>query len=286
MSSFLSPSPPDLDPDEPGESFESVPWESLRFDSSGPDRRRWYVIAGVIAGVAIAFSALIRLTPGEPTPVVVPSSVTTIPTAMPTTTTMPQLITEADLMALDPMRVERVVMAFAETAVAEYFAADAGGVWSGVEFGTVRSTYTERVTAVEVTDLGGGTYRVLVAASVLDAGEDGMFERRPVRGVTVDIDTGAERLTVLGLPTPADLPFGHFERGSGPEEDPSAQLLESVGRWQPAFGQIEGDSARIVTDRSGNLRADVVVVDTAGNRWPVSIPLTSEGALETFDTQP
>lgn len=286
MSSFFSPSQPDLDPAEPGESFDSVPWESLRFDSSGSDRSRWYVIAGVIGVVAIVFSVFARLTPGEPTPIVVPSSVTTLPATIPTTTPPPELITEADLMALDPMRVERVVMAFAETAVAEYFAADAGGVWSGVEFDTVRSTYTERVTAVEVTDLGGGTYRVLVAASVLDGGEDGMFERRPARGVTVDIDAGADRLTVLGLPTPADLPFGVFEGGSDPGEVPSPQVLEEVARWQPAFGQIEGDSARIVIDRSGNRRVFIEVVDAAGNRWPVSIPLTSAGALETFGAQP
>lgn len=287
MSSFLSPSPPDLDPDEPGESFESVPWESLRFDSSGPDRRRWYAIAGVIGVLAIAFSAFVRMTPGEPSPIVVPSSVTTVPPAPPTTTTtVPQLITEADLMALDPLRVERVVMAFAETAIAEYFAADTGGVWNGVEFDTVRPTYTERVTAVEITELGGGKYRVLVAASVLDGSDDGMFERRPVRGVTVDIDAGAARLTVLGLPTPADVPFGVFEGGSGPGEVPSPELLDEVARWQPAFGQVGGDSERIVTDRSGKRRVLVEVVDAAGNRWPVSIPLTSAGGLETFDAQP
>lgn len=286
MSSFLSSSPPNVDPDEPGESFESVPWESLRFDSSGPDRRRWYVIAGAMVLAALAVSAFTRLTPDEPTPLAVSSAVTTIPVSEPTTTTAPQLITEADLMALDPLGVERRLMAFAEAAVAEYFAADAGGVWSGVEFATVRPTYTERVSAVGVTDLGGGTYRVLVAASVLDAGEDGMFERRPLRGVTVDVDAGTELLTVLGLPTPADLPFGTFAGASDPEEVPSEQMSEEVARWQPVSGEVEADSARIVTDAAGTQRVQVVVVDAAGNRWPVSIPVTAEGTLESLDRQP
>lgn len=286
MSSFFTPSPTDLDPDEPGESFESVPWESLRFDSSSPDRRRWYVLAGAVALTAIAVSAISRLTPEPPTPLVAASTSTTLPATSTTTAAAPELVTEADLMAVDPVRVERRVMAFAEAAVAEYFSADGGGIWSGVEFETAGRTYTERVSAVSAIGLGAGRYRVLVAASVLDAGEDGMFERSPVRGVSVDIDARIEPLTVLGLPTPAGLPFGTFEGADGLEEVPAEALSEAVALWQPAFGQVEAETARIVTDRSGTQRVRVVVVDGAGNRWPVSIPVTPEGNLGRFDAQP
>lgn len=285
MSSFLTPSPPDVDPDEPGESFESVPWESLRFDSNGSNRRQWYVIAGVIGFAAITISAFTRLTPEEPTPLAAPPTVTTLP-ATTSTTTAPELVTEADLMAVDPTRVERQVMVFAETAIAEYFAADAGGVWRGVEFGTVRSTYTERVGAVSVSDLGGGRYRVLVAASVLDAGEDGMFERRPVRGMTVDVDAGAEPLTVIGLPSPASLPFGRYGGAEDAGVVPTEAVSQAIDRWQPAFGQVEPDSALVVTDQWGRMRVQVVVVDAAGNRWPVSISVTAEGTLDGSDVQP
>lgn len=281
MSSFLTPSPPDFDPDEPGESFESVPWESLRFDSSSTDRRRWYVIAGAVALAAITVSVLSRLTPEPPTPLVAASTTTTLPASTITTMAAPVLSTEADLMAVDPVRIERRVMAFAETAVAEYFSADAGGIWSSIEFATARTTYTERVSAVSATSLGAGRYRVLVAASVLDAGEDGMFERRPVRGVAVDIDARVEPLIVLGLPTPAELPFGTFEGADSVENLPAGTLLDAVATWQPAFGRVEAESARIVTDRSGSQRVRVVVVDDAGNRWPVSVPVTSDGNLET-----
>lgn len=286
MSSFLSSSPSDVDPNEPGESLESVPWESLRFDSAGSNRRRWYFVAGAVGLAAIAISAFTRLTPEEPTPLAVPSTVTSLPATTTSTTTAPQLVTEADLMALDPLRIERQVTVFAETAVAEYFAADAGGIWRGVEFGTVRPTYTERVGAVSVSDLGSGTYRVLVAASVLDAGEDGMFERRPLRGVTVDIDAGAESLTVLGLPSPAPLPFGRYVGTDDAGVGPTEAVSQAVDRWQPAFGQVEANSARVVADQAGRQRVRVVVVDAAGNRWPVSIPITAEGTLEVFESQP
>lgn len=286
MSSFLSHSPPDVDPNEPGDSFESVPWESLRFDSASPDRRRWYLIAAGVGIAAIVISAITRLTPEQPIQISSSSTVASVPATVMTTTTVPEVVTEADLMAVDPIQVERLVMAFAEAAVAEFFAADAGGIWTGVEFGTLRPTYTERVSALTVTEVGGGRYRVVVAASVLDAGEDGLFERRPLRGMAVDVDAGGELLTVMGLPAPTPLPFGGSELWDDAGSVPSGPLAQAVEAWTPPFGQVEPGSATVVTDTSGSRRVRVVVVDEAGNRWPVSLPVTGDGTLENVESQP
>lgn len=277
MTSLLPPSRPDVDPNEPGESLESVPWESLRLEPRRIDRRTWYIVAGVVAVVAVVISAVGRLGTDQPIPPTASiAPVTTVTTPTTTTSTDPVMTTEADLMAFDPVALHRLVMAYAETAVAEYFAGDAGGVWQGVGFELARATFVERVTAVEVTPLHPGRLRVLVAASVLDGDETGRFERRALRGMTIDIDTTSDRLRPVDLPAPSSLPFGVFQAAEVEVRDATPRELESLSRSVAELGVL--DEASVVASgdpASQDLRFHGVVVDVAGNRWPVAMTLNA-----------
>lgn len=273
MASFLPPTRSTVDVEEPGESFESVPWESLRFEPKGVDRRVWFVIAAVV-GVA-GLVAVIGRSPRETSipPAVDSTTVTTV--AASTSTTSPAIVTEADLKALDPTRIESQAMAFAEVAIAEYFSAEAGGVWQGVVFTQVRPTFVERVVAISATEVGPFQYRVLVAASVLDADESGTFERRPLRAVTIELDLSDGAVVIRDLPTPAELPPFRYEPLVGGETRPAPDALGVDGT---AWGTVDREATSMIVRSDSVVRLHTIVTDEAGNRWPVSADPAAGGA--------
>lgn len=264
MASFLPPTRPSVDLEEPGESFESVPWESLRFEPQRVDRRVWYVVAAVV--VVAVLMALIGRSPRE-TPIPLTVDSTTVTTVASTSTTSPSIVTEADLKALDPTRIESQAMALAEVVIAEYFSAEAGGVWQGVAFNQVRPTFVERVVAISATEVGPLQYRVLVAASVLDADESGTFERRPLRAVTIELDLSDGAVVIRDLPTPADLPPFEYQRLVGGETRPAPDALAADAT---AWGTVDRESTSMIVRSDSIVRLHTVVTDEAGNRWPVS----------------
>lgn len=261
--------------DEDGETFESIPWEALdRLGRSG-DHRRWYVIAGVIVAVAVALSAIRSLGTGDPVEIVdaptVPVSVTTPPT---TTSTIPEVITEADLMAIDIHMLERATAGFAEAAAVEYFSAESGGIWKGVAFDPSRSTFVESATAVTVTQVAATRFEVIVAVSVLDAADGSPFIRRPLRGVSIVVDATDGTFRPVDLPTPVDLPFEAVATPSRTESAADPVVIEMVAALAAPFGTVAADSAVVHTLTSGETRVAVTVVDEAGIAWPMSFALS------------
>ncbi|MEX2279457.1 MAG: hypothetical protein WEA76_05150 [Acidimicrobiia bacterium] len=260
--------------DEDGETFESIPWEALdRLGRSG-DHRRWYVIAGVIVAVAVAFSAIRSLGTADPVEIVdaptVPVSVTTPVT---TTSTIPEVITEADLMAVDIHMLERAAAGLAEAAAVEYFSAESGGIWTGVEFDPSRSTFVESATAVTVTQVAATRFEVIVAVSVLDAVDGEPFVRRPLRGVSIVVDASDGTFRPVDLPTPATLPFGSLVPATATSEIADPAAIETAMALAAPFGTVVGDSVVVATLASGEQRVAVKVVDEAGIAWPMSFPL-------------
>ncbi|MEX1043093.1 MAG: hypothetical protein WD020_00485 [Acidimicrobiia bacterium] len=263
--------------DEDGETFESIPWEALdRLGRSG-DHRRWYVIAGVIVAFAVAFSAIRSLGTSDPVEIVdaptVPVSVTAPVT---TTSTLPEVITEADLMAIDVHMLERAAAGLAEAAAVEYFSAESHGIWTGVEFDPSRSTFVESATAVTVTQVAATRFEVIVAVSVLDAVDavDGSpFVRRPLRGVSIVVDGADGTFRPLDLPTPATLPFGSLIPAAATEEIADPAAIETATALAASFGTVVADSVVVATLASGEQRVALTMVDEAGIAWPMSFPL-------------
>ena len=293
--SHSNPFNPDARPiaDEDGESMDSIPWESLDTLAQARDHRRWYVIAAGIVVIAVGISAARNLGIGSvssPDPVPVTAPLVAVPVATapegtePTpTTTAPSsaVVTEADLMAIEPPMLERSAATFAEVAAVEYFTGLAEGIWTGVEFDRSRSTFVEYATAVEVTHLSPLEFEVLVAVSVLDAPDDGAYVRRPVRGISIVVDASDDQLRPARLPSPATLPFHRLEPASTDPLIPDADLLATITRAGEEFGEVRSVEYR--QHPSGGGTATVTIVDAAGIGWPMDLEVESDGSIRSTD---
>ncbi|MEX2655103.1 MAG: hypothetical protein WD532_08750, partial [Acidimicrobiia bacterium] len=184
-----------------------------------------------------------------------------------------EIITEADLMAVDIHLLERAAAGLAEAAAVEYFSAEAGGMWTGVEFDPLRSTFVESATAVTVTQVAATSFEVIVAVSVLDAVDGEPFVRRPLRGVSIVVDASDGTFRPVDLPTPATLPFGSLVPATATSEIADPAAIATATALAAPFGTVVGDSVVVTTLASGEQRVAVTVVDEAGIAWPMSFPL-------------
>jgi hypothetical protein len=261
--------------EEDGESFESIPWESLSDSSS--DNRRWYVAAGVIVALGILVSVSRGLV--APTPIPIHTDPSPVVLDMPTTTSPPEVVTEADLMAIEPAALERTAAGAAEIAVVEFFTGDSQGVWADVVLSPGRVTFVEYARALTVTPVGAGLFEVIVAVSVLDAEDGEAFIRRPLRGVSMIIDATDGIFRPLDLPAPVALPLAPFEgvQVTSAVVDPS--VLTAVAEALSEFGvvSIERVSYGLLTD--GSARLVVEITDPGGTTWPMALRLEPDGTL-------
>lgn len=263
---------------EDGESFDSIPWESLHTLNRPVDRRRWYLIAGVVLLVAVGVSAIGRLAPDVPaSPVSTPIVATTAVSVPPTT--VPPAVTEADLMAIDVDVLERAAAALAEVAVREYFSGETDGIWAGVLFDGTRSTYVEHVSAVTVTPITQTSYEILVVASVLDAAEGEPFIRRPLRAVTVVVDATDGNFRPVDLPSPTALPFGTFDAPAVSEKEPDPAVIDAIASEIGLFGDVGDAPLSYGTTDEGELRVVITMVDEAGVAWPMAFTIDDAGAV-------
>ncbi len=260
---------------EDGESFESIPWESLGDRST--DNRRWYIAAGAIVTLGILVSVFRGMT--TPTPIPIHPDPSPVAIDMPTTTSLPEAVTEADLMAIEPVALERAAAVAAEIAVVEFFTGDSQGVWAGVSLAPGRATFVEFASALTVTPVGAGRFEVTVAVSVLDAGDGEAFVRRPLRGVSITIGVTDGIFRPLDLPAPVELALAPFEdvEVSSVAVDPA--VLNTVAEALSAFGVVTAEPVSYGLLADGSLRVVVEMTDPGGTTWPMAIRLGANGTL-------
>lgn len=261
--------------EEDGESFESIPWESLSVRSS--DSRRWYIGAALIVGLGVLVSVFRGLTVPTPIPIYPDPSPAAVET--PTTTSLPEAVTEADLMAIEPAALERAAAVAAEIAVVEFFSGDSQGVWVDVVLSPGRATFVEYARALTVTPLGAGLFEVIVAVSVLDAEDGEAFVRRPLRGVSIVIDGTDGIFRPLDLPAPVALALAPFEDIPVTSAIVDPAVIATVAEALSAFGVVSVEPVSYGFLADGSLRVVVEITDPGGTAWPMALRLKADGTL-------
>ena len=263
------------------EEHEEIPWSMLVEHDRHGRRRTLYLAAAAIVAVVVGFTGIRWFEGhrhGEGAPETAPT-LTTAAAAAPTTTTT--LLSEADLMAVDPSLATLAAVARAEWFVTDYFTIDGSPAPDlQAAFATdaalpdlPHSTSDERVSFVEwaraydIRQHQDG-FVVTVLFRTLFEGEDGIYGRSPLRAVDV-IVLVRDRMTAIGdLPIPVTAPVDHgisgWMRGLG-EAPPGA-----VASALEYAGQFTQDPTLIESVGSGeHWRVVFTIDDPSGARFPV-----------------
>jgi hypothetical protein len=288
--------------------FESIPWSVLAEKAKAPGRRTVAIVVLVVVGAALGFfggrivrsftdqgvvvslppqaaSAEADAVPGDPGQAAVVIPTTEAPESG-VTPLLPQLYSEADLMAVLPEEEMRLAVMRAEWLVRDYFTVDGPSAAVGdvrsvlpVELADVELphvgpggvSYVEWARAFTVEPLGPAQYRVSVAFRSLVGEGSGSLARSPVRAVSVDVAVTPEGVTsVLDLPSPLAAPGSTqspIELPAQAEAPPEViaaalNLVADLGNDpQLVSSGLAGDEWRLV----------FVVTDESGHRWPVVV---------------
>lgn len=246
-------------------------------------RHRWVsmVAVGVVV-MAVVAAAVRTLAPAAGVAPVVMSSPPAEPMSAPLSTpsTVPPL-SEADLMPPS----DQAVGAYAAWFVAEFFTIDgavssvsdllpAGVTLPAPEQGT--RSFVEEVFPVKVSEVGTGRFAVTVVVRSLEAAAGEEYVRAEPRAVTVVIEVGEDGPAVVDLPRPAAVPLETAAELVVEEQEIPPEVLAA------AFAEAEllGTPATepLTAGRVGTVwRIVLLVEDTAGLAWPVSIWLDDAG---------
>ena len=217
--------------EEREEIYERIPWDSINTPVSD---RRWlvYAVSGAIALGSLTYSFFSR--PSQPVSVTTASEVVeplaaSPPPTQPTSTagvpdppTSPLVMSEADLMAVEPDTLVDMASAYAEWFAYEYIAFDgsarSGELLRSMLPGTVPApespsgsqVWVDWVRAMEARQLEPALIEVDVIVRSLLASAGGEFERLPPRTVTLLI-----RIDGDGEPVVASAPVVTEETAAG-----------------------------------------------------------------------
>lgn len=208
---------------------EHIPWDHLTIQPP-PDRRRvWYGIAFAIGALAVAIVVVrafdrprpllepVLVDPTPATTAAVSGAAAPPPTAPLVPPPATDVLSEADLMAVDRVRLERSVAARAEAFTLEFFTLDPGDDWQARTASaagrplaedvapeapeTATVSYVEWVSTVDVEERGAGSYTVVVAMRRLAAADGATYVRLPVEWVELRVE-----LDAAGVPRAGSLP--------------------------------------------------------------------------------
>ncbi len=261
------------------EEHEEIPWSMLVEHGQRVRSRTWYVLAAIIMAVAVAvagFRWIDGRRHGGPVPALLPT--TTLPTT--TTTT---LLSEADLMAVEPGPSELAAVARAEWFVADYFTIDgtpAPDLLAAFPDDAVLPdlphfadgpavSFVEWARAYAVRPAPDG-YVVTVLFRTLFENAEGRYERSPVRAVDVIVILGDGQTAVGDLPTPVEPPIargltGWLPRGAEASPETIAAALAHAGRFTPDPTLIESGSS------GEQWRVVFTLDDPSGARFPMVV---------------
>lgn len=290
---------------EQAEQFESIPWSALTQGTDSSTRKYVVIALLAMAGALVGFlggrvlrggsspGVVVTLPPvaaaepvaaavaDDPPPVSTTAAVPTSPAVL-----LPQLYSEADLMAVLPEEEMRLAVLRAEWFVRDYFTA--GGPWAPIDdvlnalpddvvsyplphLSDSGLSHVEWASAFLVDPAGPATYRVSVAFRTLSGGSPSSLRRLPVRAVSVTVEVAADGASaVLDYPAPVLVPGDLSVEVAVPAE---AELPGDVrDAALAAAGSVGGDpkvmSAGVDDD---GWRVVVMVGDESGLRWPVAV---------------
>lgn len=276
---------------EPDETFDSIPWERLLSDPA--DRRR-RLVTGLSIGLAVLAISVSLTRTLWPVPGTAIASTTqpfdgAAPTAATTTETpsvpSPQpLISEADLLALDPADAMRAAAGLAEWFLSEYFTVDAPGRWGSVADSVLpvgigappegARTFVDSVHVLSTEQTGSDRFLVTAVVRRLVDRDGSGFERVTPDRFAVEVVMGSTGPVVTGPPRPvAGEAIG---AGSGPdwEEVPPA-VVTAATEQVAALGLVAVAPAGGVSASGARLAEGwsvvLLVADPAGMTWPVSV---------------
>jgi hypothetical protein len=275
---------------EPDETFDSIPWERLLADPA--DRRR-RLITGLSIGLAVlAVSVSLTRTlwpvpdtaivSGQPFDDATPIAATT--TETPSVPSPQPLISEADLLAVDPADAMRAAAGLAEWFLSEYFTVDTPGRWGSVADSILpvgigappggARTFVDSVHVLSTEQTGSDRFLVTAVVRRLVERDGSGFERVTPDRFAVEVVMGATGPVVTGPPRP--VAGEAIAAGSGPdwEEVPPA-VVAAATEQVAALGLVAVTPAGGVSASGARLAEGwsvvLLVADPAGMTWPVSV---------------
>ncbi|MEN8114000.1 MAG: hypothetical protein ABFS21_06395 [Actinomycetota bacterium] len=265
--------------------YEEIPWSRLLTEHRQGRARTLYFAAALIAAVVVGFIGVRWLTtpghgeqPAFAAPVDTTTSTTEFVEPEPVTTT--SVLSEADLLAVEPAVAELAAIARAEWFVTDYFTIDGPmpeelllafvGDADLPELPILQDTgitYVEWARAFDVRATPNG-YGISVVFRSLTEEEDGAFVRGPVRAVEVLIAVEEGETAIAELPVPILPPVynsvdGWMETSGAASEDAITATLDYAGMFDDSVEIVESGTA------GPEWRVVFTIGDRSGNRWPV-----------------
>jgi hypothetical protein len=265
--------------------YEEIPWSTLLTEHRHGRAKTLYMAAAVIVAIVVGFVGVRWLTapghgdlPALAAPVETTTSEVVAVEAESSTTTA--VLSEADLMAVEPAVAELAAIARAEWFVTDYFTVD-GPISEELISAFVNDavvpylpdgegmgiSYVEWARAFDVRPTISG-YAVSVVFRSLTEEPDGAFVRGPVRAVDVLIAVEEGETAIAELPIPILPPVYHTIDGwmvtNGEAQDAAiTATLDYAGVFDENAQVIESGAA------GPEWRVVFTVGDRSGNRWPV-----------------
>lgn len=268
--------------------YEEIPWSTLLSEHQQGRTRTLYLAAAVIVAVVAGFVGIRWLTSpdhGDGSAVAAPADTTTIVAdeadeSTTTTTTTIAVLSEADLMAVQPAIAELSAVARAEWFVTDYFTVDGPLpeelISAFVNDATLPDlpspaeadiSYVEWARAFDIRPTADG-YAVSVVFRSLTEEPGGAFIRSPVRAVDVLVAVDDGETAIADLPIPILPPVYHTIDGWMDTEGEAHD--EAIAATLDYAGMFDENSVIVQSGAAGpDWRVVFTIGDRSGNRWPV-----------------
>jgi hypothetical protein len=268
--------------------YEEIPWSTLLLEHQQGRTRTVYLAAAVILAVVAGFVGIRWLTSsdhGDGSAVAAPADTTRIVAgeadeSTTTTTTTIAVLSEADLMAVQPAIAELSAVARAEWFVTDYFTVDGPLpeelISAFVNDATLPDlprpaeadiSYVEWARAFDIRPTADG-YAVSVVFRSLTEEPGGAFIRSPVRAVDVLVAVDDGETAIADLPIPILPPVYHTIDGWMDTEGEAHD--EAIVATLDYAGMFDENSVVVQSGAAGpDWRVVFTIGDRSGNRWPV-----------------
>ena len=266
--------------------YEEIPWSTLLSEHRQGRTKTLYLAAAVIVAAVVGFVGIRWLTApghGDEPDFAAPVETTMAETAaevVAATTPTAAVLSEADLMAVQPSVAEMAAVARAEWFVTDYFTID-GPLPEELISAFVNDallpdlpgsadadiSYVEWARAFDIRPTATG-YAVSVVFRSLTEEPDGAFARGPVRAVDVLVAVDGGETAIAELPIPILPPVYHTIDGWMESEGEAHD--EAIAATLDYAGMFDENAVVVQSGTSGpEWRVVFTIGDRSGNRWPV-----------------